>query len=653
MQNSRLVLVLLACAASCLCLLTQCSKKRHRFSPAPVPTATKVQLVDSIPTLLLNGQPYTINAWTVGHEMDKQTNAEVKAAMDTAKADGFEVVEIELTWRLVESVQGVYDWSRIDELMDYAHQQGLYVMLGLDARFAPAWFADTAHPDAVFVTYDPNPAAHPDMVSGRLVAPGELSLPIFYHPGFYMEVDRFYEAAVARYRYHPALLAWELCIFFTGEYNYPGGYTYGIAGFADYSAYTEGLYGKTPPYPLEEFSQAGPDTRSEWQEWTRFRLQKKRESLDHFSAKLKALDPDHIVVAWPCASPLWGEVDNGLVAEAFGGDYLYILSCPYIDVIRVAPQVSTNLLEVVSGEMSPVPYLMQPMVRAVRANGKAFMLQTEREVTPSDLSTKIAAWTYMAKTWGVQHFLWWQVPIGTPSPVSGQWTAAEKAQIMAMKDIIALPEVDKFSSADFAFLDTEFEWGKYYADNTYSVLCAMKQVKAFLDAGLPFECVSEDEIAADPSALDRYKTVGLLHPDSYNLLAPSQLKTVIMDFQASGGALWNGDPLDGFNYYSGGYTDTAYLDNLRTYYDTNLLTRHNYSGHGIQIIANRPYIFLLSRSADFAGTLNISISGWDLPDGTIELVDTSGAGYSANISGAFLEIDLSLTKGSPLLLRLP
>jgi hypothetical protein len=536
--------------------------------------------------------------------------------------------------------------------MDYARQLGLYVMLGLEARAAPAWFADTAHPDAVFVTYDPDPAAHPDMVSGRLAAAGELSLPIFYHPDFYLEVDKFYEAAVARYKSHSALLAWELCIFFTGEYNYPGGYTYDVAGFADYSAYTETLYGKTPPYPLIEFSQEGPDARADWAEWTRFRLLKKREALDHFSVKLKSLDPDHVVIAWPCGSPLWGELGNGLFAEAHGNDWLYMMSCPNIDVIRVAPQVSVNLFEVVSGEMSLIPYLMQPTIRAARANGKAFMLQTEREVGTSDLSAKIVAWTCMAKACGVQHFLWWQEPLD--NPVSGQWTAAEKAQITAMEDIIALPDVDKFSTADFAFLDMSFEWGKYYADNTFSVMYAMKQVKAFMDAGLPFECVSEDEINADPSVLDGYKAIGLLHPDSYNLLAPGELKTAVTGFQAGGGALWNGDPLDGFLYCTSGYDNATYPfpDSLRAYYDANSLNRHDFNGYGVQIIANRPYVFLLSRAADFSGTITVSVSGWDLPDGAIELADTSGASYSAVVSGGFLQIDLNLSEDSPFLLKL-
>ena len=86
----------------CVAVIVYASCSRGHGSKTSVPTVTKVQMVGSVPTLLLNGQPYTINAWTAGLEMDLQNNAQVKAAMDAAKADGFNAVEIEANWRLIE-----------------------------------------------------------------------------------------------------------------------------------------------------------------------------------------------------------------------------------------------------------------------------------------------------------------------------------------------------------------------------------------------------------------------------------------------------------------------------------------------------------------------------------------------------------------------
>jgi len=645
--------------AGVLCLVLAVYPLLSVAGPGPVPElpgtsaiSTAVRRINGVPVLLANGRPFVLKVWTAGLHLGSQDDATVRARMSWAAARGFNAVEIMAQWRLIEATRGVYDWTRIDSLMDSAASYGLYVLLTIEAGIAPPWFADDLHPDAVFVTYDPDPAAHPAMLSGRLSVAGYGSLPIFYHPAYWAEADAFFTAAINRYRTHPALFGYDLCVFTTGEYNYPGGNTYGIAGFADYSGYTRSLFGRDPPLPLEEYSQPAPDTRPDWLAWSHFRIQKKREALDHFGMLVKSLDPDHVLVAWTGDSPLWGGWDNGLIAEAGGGDYPYLLSRPYLDIIRGAPQLAPDLFQVVDGKLSMVPFALAAMIQATQRHGKLFLLQTERVVNSEapDLSGRITAWAEAFHSLGAQ-LLWWQEPQG--EGVSGTWTPAERTELVATLQLAARPLVERIARADLAFIDLGFETAKYYADGTLSLVSATSQVQAFLDAGLPFDTLSADEIMEEPAVLDGYTAVGLIIPQAYDLLAPAKLKAIIANFTARGGVVWRGEPEAGRRYAAGGYSDTEYLDTLRAYYDAHGLARHRYSGYGLQIWGNKPYVFVLSRSARFTGTLQISIEGWGVPDGPATLVEiNSGAVYTATVEESSLALELTLAQGRPYLFQL-
>ncbi|NOZ95734.1 MAG: hypothetical protein GXP47_13500 [Acidobacteria bacterium] len=135
--------------------------------PGTSSVSTAVRRINGVPVLLANGRPFVLKVWTAGLHLGSQDDATVKARMAWAAARGFNAVEIMAQWRLIEPTRGVHDWTRIDSLMDSAASYGLYVVLTIEAGVAPPWFADDLYPDAVFVTYDPNPAAHPGLVSQR------------------------------------------------------------------------------------------------------------------------------------------------------------------------------------------------------------------------------------------------------------------------------------------------------------------------------------------------------------------------------------------------------------------------------------------------------------------------------------------------------
>jgi hypothetical protein len=133
------------------------------------------------------------------------------------------------------------------------------------------------------------------------------------------------------------------------------------------------------------FSQSSSDTRAEWNEWTKFRIEKKRETLQHFTSYVKSLDSNHILIGYP-GGGLWGELDNGYISEVVGMDYVSMLINPDIDVIRGAPQVSKNLFSVINNEISLVTYLMVANTQASYRNGKPYILQNERSLDTTSLT---------------------------------------------------------------------------------------------------------------------------------------------------------------------------------------------------------------------------------------------------------------------------
>lgn len=119
---------------------------------------------------------------------------------------GLNTVKIWACWRSNNPREGVYDWSDIDALMEYARQYGLKVILNLIFDAAPAWFFKK-YPESVMITNGDGPL-HPAATACRQM--GGCPGPCLHHrPGIEARRD-FIERVVERYQDHPALLCWDL-----------------------------------------------------------------------------------------------------------------------------------------------------------------------------------------------------------------------------------------------------------------------------------------------------------------------------------------------------------------------------------------------------------------------------------------------------------
>ncbi|MFJ7043428.1 beta-galactosidase [Streptomyces sp. NPDC101112] len=102
------------------------------------------------------------------------------------------------SWALLEPSEGVYDFTRMDRIMDLLHDHGIAADLATPTAAPPAWFF-AAHPEALPVDRD-----------GRRLWPGSRQTFCPSSPAYREAAQRIAGAVAARYADHPALAMWHV-----------------------------------------------------------------------------------------------------------------------------------------------------------------------------------------------------------------------------------------------------------------------------------------------------------------------------------------------------------------------------------------------------------------------------------------------------------
>ncbi|WEH12548.1 beta-galactosidase [Streptomyces sp. VNUA24] len=102
------------------------------------------------------------------------------------------------SWALLEPAQGVYDFARMDRVLDLLHENGVAVDLATPTAPPPAWFF-RAHPEALPVDRD-----------GRTLSYGSRQTFCPSSPAYRRAALRISTAVAERYADHPAPAMWHL-----------------------------------------------------------------------------------------------------------------------------------------------------------------------------------------------------------------------------------------------------------------------------------------------------------------------------------------------------------------------------------------------------------------------------------------------------------
>ncbi|MFE9448151.1 beta-galactosidase [Streptomyces sp. NPDC006739] len=102
------------------------------------------------------------------------------------------------SWALLEPAEGVYDFSRMDRILDLLHENGIAADLATPTAAPPAWFF-RAHPEALPVDRD-----------GRKLSYGSRQTFCPSSPAYRRAALRIADQLARRYAGHPALAMWHV-----------------------------------------------------------------------------------------------------------------------------------------------------------------------------------------------------------------------------------------------------------------------------------------------------------------------------------------------------------------------------------------------------------------------------------------------------------
>jgi len=121
---------------------------------------------------------------------------QIKADIALMKAAGFKMVRIgDLSWDAIEPRQGVFDFRRMDSVMDQMNAAGIKVLFDISGLPAPIWL------------HDRYPGANLVDEHGAVLHPAERYMVDISDRDYRREVRTMAEQVIRHYAHHPALIA--------------------------------------------------------------------------------------------------------------------------------------------------------------------------------------------------------------------------------------------------------------------------------------------------------------------------------------------------------------------------------------------------------------------------------------------------------------
>ncbi|MCR2818334.1 beta-galactosidase [Microbacterium sp. zg.Y1090] len=165
------------------------------------------------------GGDYTPEQWS------RETWREDVALMREA---GVNLVSIGIfSWALLETSEGVFDFSWLDEVVELLHANGIRIDMGTPTASPPAWFF-AEHPDARVITRD-----------GVVMGFGARGMASHSAPAYREAAVRIATELAKRYGNHPAVVLWHV----HNEYGVPVGEDYSPHAVREWRLWLQQRYG--------------------------------------------------------------------------------------------------------------------------------------------------------------------------------------------------------------------------------------------------------------------------------------------------------------------------------------------------------------------------------------------------------------------------
>jgi len=472
-----------------------------------------------------------------------------------------------------------WTWGMMDDLFDYAAQQGVYLVPTVTTGNPPPWWVDD-HPEAMQTDDE-------GTLWGRVT---------FNNPDYWTLADALLTRFIQHYRGHPALLAWDFRVG-EGENNYSPPYVqdvfnppdtwcdYSPQALANFRAWLTAKYGSdealrtawiSPTVTLAMAqiprSQAevtptnvtqvlpyvnGPgDARPNFYDWHHFRLDEKIAETAHFGQLFRSLDPHHVIWSDPAYVPLGG--GNRLRWGTLDGETLYRSS--YVDAVIEQPRFS-HTDQAGSFTVARETLYMASQYALHHSRLKTWAKEETSEVNDPrgdreniwrlDSAAALQAALGLGDGW---------VTGSVTDTMLPAWSDSERAEMRRLAGLFTVPDLHA-PQPEIAVLADPLDAFDYFVTSpvAYPYLRGTDRsnfLGTLWENGLPFDLITVDDVRLAPDRLADYAAILILNQPRL----PLDVAQALDVYRDDGGGLFVGGRTGVFDEL--GHPDTTALETL-------------------------------------------------------------------------------------------
>jgi hypothetical protein len=578
-----------------------------------------------IPILRRYGDYYDPSGTMSPGPISALTNQQIHANLQKAHDMGFRTYVLRLDWPGLEPQADKVETARVQEIMEFASDLEMGVLISLEFKRAPQWFFQGQNgSDRVCLSFLVDPERETIMGNdGALRWNDGTGVPIMYHPDTVRSIEEIIYTLYYSLKDNNALLGW--LVDGPVTFAYPGGGRNGILGISDYSPYTVNRFYQATginrmPYPKPRYSTNSWDDDPNYRAFYNMRLSWKRSVFDMTISALREVDDSHLILIGMEPALNYRD-DNGYLSHVMIPDSSWQLSQSNVNGAAIGFRLSSRSFEAINNTSRTSAAHLLLTISQVLRKGKIPLVIIEPDNNYPPTINEIDQIAQMIKAAGA-YPVWtnnYYQKNGTPWSWI-EWNAIERTNPLSL-----LPPPRQLRRGDIALLDLPQFYSTFYSSIDGELVDSLVQIGMHQRAGVLLEIVGESDLLNAQKIKDDYKKLILLdnsplqnNEDAIAWLSPyAQIGLSILRDDRN--ILDRLEPMLISQYKLEDYRSPKLEDWLRVKYVNQGAMADFLHGGDAVIVANLPYVFIRINNLGPDRYIDVKLDGW--PESNLSFIN--------------------------------
>jgi len=610
-----------------------------------------------IPVVQVKGEYFDPSGLCSTGPLSRESSKSIRARMKKSAEMGFMCFMLRVDWLAVEPESNQLNVTRLQDLLQYADDLGLKIIVSLELDRAPKWFFKGPNgPSRIMTSYLVDPELETAKGNdGDLRWSDGTGIPILYHPDTIIASKKLVYSLYGAVGKEPALLGWYLCGPVT--MSFPGGGREGVIGMSDYSPFTVSSYTQLTgsiymTYPLNRYSQRSWDNRPEFRDLQDFRLYEKREAFDELLDAFIKVDDKHMILVG--MDPVLNyRNDNGYLSMVTVPDATRQLVSKGVDGAVISFKLSSKTFDALNPRSEISAMHLALTVNQVIRNNRIALVLVEKDNTDPPALNDIVHIAQMIKALGA-YPIWCS---GFNQRRTHHWSRPEENAIELTQPLSLLPPPKRLRRGQVAIFDLPEFYSTFYAEEEGNLSLSLTQLAIHQRTGVIVEVVSTNELTGGEPVLQQYNNIIYLAPelltdrDAKSWFPPEAQMALYGYGLGSSGIIEAAEPMLLHQYVMENINSPVLgvlEDQLRTRYVHRGATADLLNGADAFIAANDPYVFIRVNNPRLAKYIDVKLSGWPIATmPSINMVSVgNGAALQYNITAGSAGFPLSTSQNT-------